>query len=103
MLTKPKLIVPFQIGRPGDFAFCGFRLFVCADLRRAISSHRVNGLGFLVAHAFCRLGLTLTVRPCSSLVSPMSRVGRFFLFRLLRLIQSYPRAEFFALPICLFP
>src|SRR4029453_9886177 len=87
ILTNPKLMVPFQIGRPADFALAGAFCFLYFDFLRGMDScsYSMDFL-FFVVHALSLRCFTLTVRPRTALPLPVPRALFFLLFRRLRFI-----------------
>jgi hypothetical protein len=89
MLTKPKSILPFQMGRVGAFSVCWLFLFFAPfDLLRAIDAptwgmrDQVSGFGFTVAHLSSPRCLTFAVR--RSTRSRLTVTPGFFAFGLSR-------------------
>ena len=87
MLTRPKLIVPFQIGRPADFAFAGVFGFLWVGFLRGIDFCGYSmDFWLIVVQALSLRCFTLTVRPRTALPLPVPCALFFLLFRRLRFI-----------------
>lgn len=89
MLTRPKLIVPFQIGRPADFAFAGVFGFLWVGFLRGMDFCGYSmDFWLIVVQALSLRCFTLTVRPRVVFVSSAPRALPLLLLRRLCVMET---------------